>query len=135
MKLIEIAHRTMGENAPRTAYRADAAPSGTQPPDAERDSLRNAIKAASVYAVIVVQVADVGGPIGSLVALADFVRGLNLPDSFAGYCIIGPAAAGSNSDVLICRILFKAIGSYTAASIKRAAAHTTPRSSHFMMTG
>ena len=104
----------MDENAPRNAHKANASLGSTYPTDAERDALKNAIRASTIYAAIVVSFEDQGDPFESLKAASDFIVGLQLPDSFAGYCIIGPAAPGS----LFCRILFKAVGSLTAIPIK-----------------
>ena len=127
MKLIEIAHRTIRRDAPRTASGRRSAFRHPTPRRGERFAQECNQGRKCLRGHVWFPSCRCGGANRFTHGPCGFLRGLNLPDSFAGYCIIGPAAAGSNSDVLICRILFKAIGSHTAASIKRAAAqHHSP---------
>jgi hypothetical protein len=110
MRLIEVAPG-MGRNAPRSVYKANAAAWGNEPPDAELEAIKNAIRAATVYAVMVVEVADAARPLASP---TDFINGLDLPGS--GYAIVQPAAAG-RAGVKV-TVLAKALGSATATPIK-----------------
>lgn len=121
MKLTEISQRNGAEDGVRNTHGAVPAQRGAQA-DPEREALMAAIKSAKLYAAVVVKLEVAEEPLEALMTFADLIRGLHLPDSFAGYAIIGPDNAGSGStdrasNVLVCRILFKAVGSTNAVSI------------------
>jgi hypothetical protein len=88
--------------------------------DREKETLVAAIRASTIYAAVVIRLPVAGEPLANMTAFADFIRGLRLPDSFAGWAIIGQDTDGSSN--FVCRILFKALGSFTAAFIEQPSA-------------
>ena len=112
----------------RTRGAATALPVGgvRQPADPEKESLISAIRSSTIYAGIVLTLNDAGEQREWLAALTEFVQGLESSVPFSAYCIITPevAATGGDDEVttsaetIVGRILFKAVGSSTAASLK-----------------
>ena len=135
MKLTDVAHTNMGKNDPRITCNIAPARRSTNPTDPEKDALVAAIKAGTTYAVVVVTLSVSGEPLASMTAFADSLRRLRMQDSFAGFAIIGPstadASSGSGTDVLVCRILFRAIGSFAAASVREPSAQSYSRAIEF----
>ena len=126
MKLTDIADTGKAGNGHRHASKAVGAARHSQP-DPERGSLVKAIRDSLIYAAIVITVPVAGKPLEALETFADFIRGLRLPKSFAGWAIIGH----DESNMLVCRILFKAVGSFTAASIDHPGLQSQPPAIEF----